>query len=128
MGMGEAGGLKGSFPSLSSIHLSTATAHPWSQGSHWSEQKTDPAGLEHQVLHLSLLPGPLPGHSDCFTPLTPLQPRTHPLFSFFPTPSYVGDLQIDVEVKKYFCKAGVKGMQVGHMPGASTRSLFLEFQ
>ncbi|XP_038607996.1 extended synaptotagmin-1 [Tachyglossus aculeatus] len=26
--------------------------------------------------------------------------------------SYVGDLQIDVEVKKYFCKAGVKGMQL----------------
>ncbi|XP_047404993.1 extended synaptotagmin-1 isoform X2 [Sciurus carolinensis] len=25
--------------------------------------------------------------------------------------SYVGDVQIDVEVKKYFCKAGVKGMQ-----------------
>ncbi|XP_047404992.1 extended synaptotagmin-1 isoform X1 [Sciurus carolinensis] len=26
--------------------------------------------------------------------------------------SYVGDVQIDVEVKKYFCKAGVKGMQL----------------
>lgn len=26
--------------------------------------------------------------------------------------SYVGDVQIDVEVKKFFCKAGVKGMQV----------------
>ncbi|XP_036310464.1 extended synaptotagmin-1 [Pipistrellus kuhlii] len=26
--------------------------------------------------------------------------------------SYVGDIQIDVEVKKYFCKAGVKGMQL----------------
>ncbi|XP_074835860.1 extended synaptotagmin-1 isoform X2 [Carettochelys insculpta] len=26
--------------------------------------------------------------------------------------SYVGDLQIDVEVKKFFCKAGVKGMQL----------------
>ncbi|XP_068027334.1 LOW QUALITY PROTEIN: extended synaptotagmin-1, partial [Melanerpes formicivorus] len=25
--------------------------------------------------------------------------------------SYVGDVQIDVEVKKFFCKAGVKGMQ-----------------
>lgn len=33
------------------------------------------------------------------------------------TPSYVGDLQIDVEVKKYFCKAGVKGMQVGLTSG-----------
>ncbi|XP_012660959.1 extended synaptotagmin-1 [Otolemur garnettii] len=32
--------------------------------------------------------------------------------------SYVGDVQIDVEVKKYFCKAGVKGMQVGQMSGA----------
>uniref|UniRef100_A0A8C4L7F8 Extended synaptotagmin 1 n=1 Tax=Equus asinus asinus TaxID=83772 RepID=A0A8C4L7F8_EQUAS len=29
--------------------------------------------------------------------------------------SYVGDVQIDVEVKKYFCKAGVKGMQVRQM-------------
>lgn len=26
--------------------------------------------------------------------------------------SYAGDVQIDVEVKKFFCKAGVKGMQV----------------
>ncbi|KAM6994082.1 extended synaptotagmin-1 [Passerculus sandwichensis] len=26
--------------------------------------------------------------------------------------SYVGDVQIDVEVKKFFCKAGVKGMQL----------------
>ncbi|CAK6443316.1 unnamed protein product [Pipistrellus nathusii] len=26
--------------------------------------------------------------------------------------SYVGDIQIDVEVKKYFCKAGIKGMQL----------------
>nr|XP_045729177.1 extended synaptotagmin-1 [Mirounga angustirostris] len=26
--------------------------------------------------------------------------------------SYVGDVQIDVEVKKYFCKAGIKGMQL----------------
>ena len=57
IGTGEAGGLKGSFPPLSSIHLSTATAHPWSQGSHWSEQKTDPAGLEHQVLPLATFPG-----------------------------------------------------------------------
>lgn len=26
-------------------------------------------------------------------------------------------MQIDVEVKKYFCKAGVKGMQVGDVRG-----------
>ncbi|KAM9514566.1 extended synaptotagmin-1 [Guaruba guarouba] len=26
--------------------------------------------------------------------------------------SYVGDIRIDVEVKKFFCKAGVKGMQL----------------
>uniref|UniRef100_A0A8B9NCX3 Extended synaptotagmin 1 n=1 Tax=Accipiter nisus TaxID=211598 RepID=A0A8B9NCX3_9AVES len=37
-----------------------------------------------------------------------------------PTPllrlcSYVGDVQIDVEVKKFFCKAGVKGMQLHGM-------------
>lgn len=57
MGTGEAGGLRGSLPPLSSILLSTATAHPWSQGSHWSEQKTDPAGLEHQVLLLATSPG-----------------------------------------------------------------------
>uniref|UniRef100_A0ACB8ELD6 Extended synaptotagmin-1 n=1 Tax=Sphaerodactylus townsendi TaxID=933632 RepID=A0ACB8ELD6_9SAUR len=31
------------------------------------------------------------------------------------TVSYVGDVQIDVEVKKYFCKAGVKGMQMHGM-------------
>lgn len=77
---------------------------------------------------LPLLPDPLPGHSDLSAPLTPLQPRTHPLSSFSPTPSYVGDVQIDVEVKKYFCKAGVKGMQVRQMPGASTGSLCLECQ
>uniref|UniRef100_A0A8D2J242 Extended synaptotagmin 1 n=1 Tax=Varanus komodoensis TaxID=61221 RepID=A0A8D2J242_VARKO len=29
--------------------------------------------------------------------------------------SYVGDVQIDVEVKKFFCKAGVKGMQLHGM-------------
>ncbi|XP_067385958.1 extended synaptotagmin-1 [Emydura macquarii macquarii] len=28
------------------------------------------------------------------------------------TVSYVGDIHIDVEVKKFFCKAGVKGMQL----------------
>ncbi|KYO28716.1 extended synaptotagmin-1 [Alligator mississippiensis] len=28
------------------------------------------------------------------------------------TLSYAGDIQIDVEVKKFFCKAGVKGMQL----------------
>lgn len=26
--------------------------------------------------------------------------------------SYVGDVEINVEVKRYFCKAGVNGMQV----------------
>lgn len=26
--------------------------------------------------------------------------------------SYAGDVEINVEVKKYFCKAGVKGIQV----------------
>ena len=34
-------------------------------------------------------------------------PQQHPI-----PRSYVGDVQIDVEVKKFFCKAGVKGMQV----------------
>ncbi|XP_066441259.1 extended synaptotagmin-1 [Eleutherodactylus coqui] len=29
--------------------------------------------------------------------------------------SYVGDLEVDVEVKKYFCKAGVKGVQLHGM-------------
>ncbi|XP_028577189.2 extended synaptotagmin-1 isoform X1 [Podarcis muralis] len=29
--------------------------------------------------------------------------------------SYVGDVQIDVEVKKFFCKAGMKGMQLHGM-------------
>ncbi|XP_068123727.1 extended synaptotagmin-1 [Hyperolius riggenbachi] len=29
--------------------------------------------------------------------------------------SYVGDVEIDVEVKKYFCKAGVKGVQLHGM-------------
>ncbi|TRZ05129.1 hypothetical protein HGM15179_021978, partial [Zosterops borbonicus] len=28
---------------------------------------------------------------------------------------YVGDVHIDVEVKKFFCKAGVKGMQLHGM-------------
>lgn len=27
-------------------------------------------------------------------------------------PSYVGNAEINVEVKRYFCKAGVKGIQV----------------
>ncbi|XP_029062283.1 extended synaptotagmin-1 isoform X1 [Monodon monoceros] len=44
--------------------------------------------------------------------LLDLNISTNPLFSSSPTPSYVGDVQIDVEVKKYFCKAGVKGMQL----------------
>ena len=26
--------------------------------------------------------------------------------------SYAGDVEINVEIKKYFCKAGVKGIQV----------------
>ena len=26
--------------------------------------------------------------------------------------SYAGDVEINVEIKKYFCKAGVKGVQV----------------
>ncbi|MEE6471472.1 hypothetical protein FKM82_009281 [Ascaphus truei] len=29
--------------------------------------------------------------------------------------SYVGDMEVDVEVKKYFCKAGVKGVQLHGM-------------
>ncbi|XP_053311600.1 extended synaptotagmin-1 [Spea bombifrons] len=29
--------------------------------------------------------------------------------------SYVGDMEIDVEIKKYFCKAGVKGVQLHGM-------------
>ncbi|KAG8585764.1 hypothetical protein GDO81_005144 [Engystomops pustulosus] len=29
--------------------------------------------------------------------------------------SYVGDMEIDVEVKKYFCKAGIKGVQLHGM-------------
>uniref|UniRef100_A0A8V5GXX7 Uncharacterized protein n=1 Tax=Melopsittacus undulatus TaxID=13146 RepID=A0A8V5GXX7_MELUD len=44
----------------------------------------------------------------------PQPPPTSP-----PPSSYVGDICIDVEVKKFFCKAGVKGMQVsgggGHL-------------
>lgn len=32
------------------------------------------------------------------------------VFSFIP--SYVGNVEINVEVKRYFCKAGVKGIQV----------------
>ena len=39
--------------------------------------------------------------------------------------SYVGDVQIDVEVKKYFCKAGVKGMQVGLTSGPFYRVFVL---
>lgn len=31
---------------------------------------------------------------------------------FFPFFSYVGNVEINVEVKRYFCKAGVKGIQV----------------
>ncbi|XP_067553045.1 extended synaptotagmin-1 isoform X2 [Pseudorca crassidens] len=48
--------------------------------------------------------------------------------------SYVGDVQIDVEVKKYFCKAGVKGMQgvlrvileplIGNLPIVGAVSMF----
>uniref|UniRef100_A0A8C6VD29 Extended synaptotagmin-1 n=1 Tax=Naja naja TaxID=35670 RepID=A0A8C6VD29_NAJNA len=39
--------------------------------------------------------------------------------------SYVGDVQIDVEVKKFFCKAGVKGMQLHGMLRLSTVDLLL---
>lgn len=38
-----------------------------------------------------------------------------PLLSFLC--SYIGDCEINVEVKKYFCKAGVNGIQVGHLMG-----------
>lgn len=31
---------------------------------------------------------------------------------FFFLLSYVGNVEINVEVKRYFCKAGVKGIQV----------------
>ena len=41
-------------------------------------------------------------------------PQQHPI-----PRSYVGDVQIDVEVKKFFCKAGVKGMQVNGGGGAA---------
>lgn len=30
----------------------------------------------------------------------------------FLLPSFAGDVEINVEIKKYFCKAGVKGIQV----------------
>uniref|UniRef100_A0A8C3HFU0 Extended synaptotagmin 1 n=1 Tax=Chrysemys picta bellii TaxID=8478 RepID=A0A8C3HFU0_CHRPI len=36
------------------------------------------------------------------------------------TVSYVGDIHIDVEVKKFFCKAGVKGMQLGEQLASLT--------
>lgn len=42
-------------------------------------------------------------------------PQQHPI-----PRSYVGDVQIDVEVKKFFCKAGVKGMQVNGGGGGSS--------
>uniref|UniRef100_A0A8C6VGQ6 Extended synaptotagmin-1 n=1 Tax=Naja naja TaxID=35670 RepID=A0A8C6VGQ6_NAJNA len=45
------------------------------------------------------------------------------IFSF--CDSYVGDVQIDVEVKKFFCKAGVKGMQLHGMLRLSTVDLLL---
>lgn len=107
------------FPSFSRIHLFPAIAHPRSQSSPWSEQRTDPAGLEHQVTPLTTLPT-LP--STRSWPLRLLH-SPYPQFSLVLTlfvlflTSYVGDIQIDVEVKKYFCKAGVKGMQVGQMSG-----------
>lgn len=52
-----------------------------------------------------------------------LKPSANFFTLFLAAPSYVGDLQIDVEVKKYFCKAGVKGMQVGQISGPFLQSL-----
>lgn len=53
---GEQGGLKGSFlPSQAFISLQPL--HPWSQGSHWSEQKTDPADLNIRYCHFATFPG-----------------------------------------------------------------------
>lgn len=109
------------FPSfLSRIHLSLAIAHPRSQSSSWSEQTTDPAGLEHQVTPLTTLPFNRILVTQTLCPC-PHDSRVLTFLFSSPTPSYVGDIQIDVEVKKYFCKAGVKGMQVGQMSEAHSR-------
>lgn len=118
------------FPSLSRIHLFPAIAHPRSQSSPWSEQRTDPAGLEPQVIPLTTLPT-LPSTGPWSLRLlhspNPQFSLVQTLFVLFLT-SYVGDVQIDVEVKKYFCKAGVKGMQVGQMSGGChKRSLCPKF-
>lgn len=114
------------FPSLSRIHLFPAIAHPRSQSSPWSEQRTDPAGLEPQVIPLTTLPT-LPSTGPWSLRLlhspNPQFSLVQTLFVLFLI-SYVGDVQIDVEVKKYFCKAGVKGMQVGQMSGGAIKGAF----
>lgn len=103
------------------------------QGSPRHPQAADPAGPQHQVRtgpprppRWSLCPPPAP---SCVQQLLERPRRWWAGLGGWggrrgeaPTPprlrSYVGDVQIDVEVKKFFCKAGVKGMQVrGGEPG-----------
>uniref|UniRef100_A0A6I8NS35 Extended synaptotagmin 1 n=1 Tax=Ornithorhynchus anatinus TaxID=9258 RepID=A0A6I8NS35_ORNAN len=74
------------------------------ESSHRAEQKSDPAGPQHQVA--------APSPAWLLPSRQPLAHRRAPASVSSVSPSYVGDLQIDVEVKKYFCKAGVKGMQL----------------
>ncbi|NXX81924.1 ESYT1 protein, partial [Urocolius indicus] len=76
-------------------------------------------------------PSPIPPSPPCHplsSPLTPPTPQPLRVLGVRAHPgahkkqilldlniSYVGDVQIDVEVKKFFCKAGVKGMQLHGM-------------
>lgn len=81
----------------------------WDQGPHREWQRTSPAGFVYQVnsllfclwiclCHLSLLLAFI--RRSCAWHLR------------FLCSSYVGNVEINVEVKRYFCKAGVKGIQV----------------
>uniref|UniRef100_A0A670YIU2 Extended synaptotagmin-1 n=1 Tax=Pseudonaja textilis TaxID=8673 RepID=A0A670YIU2_PSETE len=63
----------------------------------------------------SVVPSLVKSQLLLFWSLAPLVPILLFFLIFSFCDSYVGDVQIDVEVKKFFCKAGVKGMQLHGM-------------
>lgn len=79
------------------------------QGTHREWQRTSPARSVYQVNVYPLVFGCASLSRLCIAALMRHCCRWHFCSCI---PSYVGNVEIDVEVKRYFCKAGVKGIQV----------------